>query len=118
MVANNDVTLQVSDVPAGQFGIFVVAAGAGANTPVNQGILCLSGPIGRYSDQMSGQIWQADGNGEASLAIDLQAVPTPNSLAATNPGDTWFFQAWHRDTPQVPGQPGSNFTAGLEITFN
>ena len=83
---------------------------------VNQGVLCLTGPVGRYS--MAGQIWQANGSGTAALAIDLTAIPTPNTFVGTTPGDTWFFQAWHRDLPLNPGQPGSNFTTGIEITFN
>ena len=115
MAADNNIRLRVDQVPALQFGIFVVSASAGSMTPVNQGILCLSGQTGRFSQ--GGQIWQADAMGSASLMIDLTMIPTPNAFVGTNAGDTWFFQAWHRDVPPMPGQAGSNFTTGVEITF-
>ena len=111
-VADNNVILRVSQVPAGEFGIFVVALAAGGTTTVNDGLLCLTGPTGRY-DQ-AGFIWQASPAGSASRAIDLTMVPTPNAFVNTNPGDTWFFQAWHRDVPSG----NSNFTTGVEINFN
>jgi hypothetical protein len=31
------------------------------------------------------------------------------------PGETWYFQAWHRDL--VGGTATTNFTDGLEVTF-
>lgn len=116
LVADNDVTLTISSAPPGQFGIFAVAAMGSAQATVNQGVLCLSGDVGRYNQP--GQIFLIDGAGGAAAAIDLTQVPTSSSFVATAPGDTWFFQAWHRDTPPAPGAPGSNFTAGVQVTFN
>jgi hypothetical protein len=54
--------------------------------------------------------------GEISLALDLSQQPTPTGLVQVQPGETWNFQAWFRDS--VGGQVTSNFTDGLEVTFN
>lgn len=109
-VVDNDVTLHCADLPPGQFGIFVVAQ-ATDSVVVNDGVLCLGGPIGRYNLD----VFQIDGGGEASLAIDLTMIPTPSAFVAAAPGDTWYFQAWHRDG--TPAMPSSNFTDGLQIDF-
>ncbi|MEL6430057.1 MAG: hypothetical protein AAFU73_23230 [Planctomycetota bacterium] len=113
LVANNDVELRVSSVPAGQFGIFVVSRTFGTPVPVGDGNLCLNGQIGRYQDLS--QIWQADPMGEAGLVIDLQTIPQPMSIETVMPGETWSWQAWHRDVN--PMGPTSNFTNGVSIPF-
>ena len=38
------------------------------------------------------------------------------ALVPVNPGETYFFQAWHRDVT-VLGQT-SNFTTGVQVGFN
>lgn len=111
--AANDLTLLASDLPPGQFGIFVVSREAIAFIPLNQGVLCLSGSIGRYVGP--GQVFQASATGEASLQVDLPSVPLPSVLGPVLPGDTLFFQAWHRD---VGPQPTTNFTGGFSVTLN
>ncbi|MEZ6015005.1 MAG: hypothetical protein R3F49_07830 [Planctomycetota bacterium] len=87
---------------------FVAAAGG------SQGNLCLGGSIGRFVG--SGQIMDSGVNGTFSLTVDLNAVPAPTltGTVAVQPGDTWNFQAWHRDTN--PG-PTSNFTDAVSVTF-
>lgn len=113
-VADNNLTLLASRLPAG-FGIFVVSRDQGfTSVPNSVGNLCLSGIIGRY--QMQSEIFQVNANGLGSLMLDLQEIPQANALVAVVPGDTWRFQAWHRDV--VAGTATSNFTAGLEIVFN
>ena len=81
--------------------------------PVGDGNLCLNGQIGRYQDLS--QIWQADPMGEAGLVIDLQTIPQPMSIETVMPGETWSWQAWHRDVN--PMGPTSNFTNGVAIPF-
>lgn len=110
-VAANDVTLTASNLPVAQFGLFVVSQTAVAPVSVGEGNLCLGGAIGRY--QGPGQILQADPMGEFSLAIDLTMIPEPSQLIAAQPGDTFRFQAWHRDFGA--GGNTSNFTAGVEL---
>ena len=112
-VAANDVTLTASNLPPGQFGIFVTSASSGfiPNPAGSNGNLCLTGSLGRFVSP--GQILGIDGAGEISLTIDLTSIPSGTGTIAVAAGDTRFFQAWHRDG--VGG--GSNFTNGLEITF-
>ena len=113
LAASNDVTLTGSGLPTGQFGIFVTSAVAGfvPNPAGSNGNLCLAGSLGRFVGP--GQILAIDGNGEINLTIDLASIPSGGGTIAVAAGDTRFFQAWHRDG--VGG--GSNFTNGLEITF-
>lgn len=113
LASNNDVTLNAASLPAGQFGIFVTSAVSGfvPNPNGSNGNLCLGGSIGRYVGP--GQIMQINGAGEMSLVLNLAATPSGAGTIAVMAGDTRFWQAWHRDG--VGG--GSNFTNGLEITF-
>ncbi|MEL6430510.1 MAG: hypothetical protein AAFR54_15110 [Planctomycetota bacterium] len=112
-VAANNVTLTASSLPPGQFGIFVTSVTQVPGSAVGEGLLCLGGQIGRY--QGLSQIFQADPNGDGSLAIDLTAIPTPSVLVMAMAGETRSFQAWHRDV-NMSG-PTSNFTEGIAITF-
>ncbi|MEC8513337.1 MAG: hypothetical protein VX015_14435 [Planctomycetota bacterium] len=110
IVANNNLTLQASGMPANQFGIFVVAASQN-QIPLSNGFLCITGTIGRYVGP--GQIRSTGTTGAFELPIDLQAIPQGGGTAATNPGQTWNFQAWFRDGVGA----GSDFTDGISITF-
>jgi hypothetical protein len=115
MVSLNDVTLEVSSLPASSFLYFLVSSTQGqVNNPGgSQGNLCLGGSIGRYVGP--GQILISDGAGAASLTIDLTSLPQPGGSVVVMPGQTWNFQAWHRDA--VGGVPTSNFTQGLSVMF-
>ena len=107
-------TLEASGLPNNQFGIFVTSTaqafvpGAGGTS---NGNLCLGGTIGRYT--LPHQILTTGSSGSFSFSIDLTAMPLGSSFVAAAPGDTWNFQAWHRDGVGL----GSNFTPGVEITF-
>ncbi|MEO1695871.1 MAG: hypothetical protein AAFU73_01160 [Planctomycetota bacterium] len=114
-LAANDIVLEARNGPPGQFGIFVVGRGGVGATTIDEGLLCISGQIGRY--QQFSQIRQFDPSGQFNLSIDLTAIPTPATLVSAQPGETWFFQAWHRDLQSVPPfAPTSNFTAGSSFT--
>lgn len=112
VVSANDLTLSAQSLPAGQFGIFITSF-ATDSVPVGDGVLCLGGSIGRFNQP--GQILQADAAGAFSLAVDLTMVPTPSQFIQVQPGDTLYFQAWHRDG--TPSMPGSNFTDGVQVDF-
>lgn len=111
----NDVVLTASNLPGNQFGIFVVGqiavfipnAGGTSN-----GNICVGGLVGRYNQ--AGQILSTGTTGSISLPINLGTIPQGNGTAPTMAGDTWFFQAWHRSDVGL----NSNFTDGLEISFN
>ncbi|QDV09193.1 hypothetical protein Poly30_47500 [Planctomycetes bacterium Poly30] len=116
MAASNDVTLTAADLPNSAFGFFITSTTQGfvANPAGSEGNLCLAGAIGRYVG--AGQIQNTGGAGSFSLALDLTQTPTPTGLVSIAAGETWNFQAWHRDANM--GTPVSNFTDGLSITFN
>ena len=113
-VLANDLTLFTSQLPPSSFGFFlasrtqglVVGAGGG------QGDLCLGGAIGRFVGP--GQIMNSGATGSFALDVDLTRMPQPSGNVAVQPGETWNFQAWHRDAnPTVT----SNFTDALSVMF-
>ena len=109
----NNVTLVASDMPVGEFGLFlngttqglVPGAGGGA------GNLCLGGAFGRYN--RSSQLFLTDSGGKARLSLNLAATPTPLGPTTVVAGQTWYFQAWFRDTPAST----TNFTSALSVDF-
>lgn len=114
VVSANDLTLVASDLPANQFGIFITSRTAGFTPGLggnSNGNLCLGGTIGRFVGP--GQILSTGTGGTFSLQIDLTALPEGAVSVAVAAGETWRFQAWHRDGVGV----GSNLTDGLAIDF-
>lgn len=113
-IAANDVTLRADDLPLDSFGYFINSQMRGfVAGPTTPGIVCLGSPIGRFVGP--GEVLNSGSTGSFSLAIDLNAIPQPNGALAVQPGDTWHFQAWHRDS--VGGSASWNFTDGLSVTF-
>ncbi|MEM1447610.1 MAG: VCBS repeat-containing protein [Planctomycetota bacterium] len=107
----NAVTLNAADLPLSTFGFFITSRTAGlTNMPGgSQGVLCLGGAIGRFQQQI-----QFTGvTGGFKVTIDLDALPAPNGSVTAAAGETWRFQAWHRDS--VGGMATSNFTDATEV---
>ncbi|MCP3915936.1 MAG: hypothetical protein GY711_10310 [bacterium] len=111
-VLGQDLTLIAEDLPAGEFGYFLVGANQGSfQPPGSQGILCLAcgfqgcGGLGRFNQ--AGFIIQGP---SGSIAVDITSLPT-SPPTAVQPGDTWNFQCWFRD------QGSSNFTDAVSILF-
>jgi hypothetical protein len=73
--------------------------------------LCVGAPTGRYRAQLA----NSGIFGLIPLVVDLNAVPQPNGNVVVQPGETWNFQLWYRDS--ALGFPTSNFTDGYTITF-
>jgi hypothetical protein len=115
VVANNNLTLTASSLPNNAFGYFLTSMTQGLvpQPGGSLGVLCLGGNIGRYVGP--GQIQNSGGTGAISLLLDLTQTPTPTGPVAVAVGQTWNFQAWHRDS--VGGAAVSNFTDGLQVTF-
>lgn len=105
--------LTASSLPLNTFGYFicsqtpVVLVGAGGSS----GTLCVGGSIGRFD--MPGQIMSTGSAGAFSLIVDLGALPQPTGTVSAAFGETWYFQAWHRDA--VGGSVTSNFTNSMAI---
>lgn len=114
-VAVNDLTLTASELPSDAFGFFITSQTQGfvMQPGTSVGNLCLSGNIGRYV--APGQVLNSGAQGSFSLVLDLTQTPQPSGLVSIAAGETWNFQAWHRDT--LPSGPTSNYTEGFEISF-
>lgn len=118
LVADNQLTLHASMLPADTFGFFLCSQATG-NTPFpggSEGILCLGGSIGRFNGLS--QILFSGSARSYSLPVDLLSMPQPSGPVAVQAGETWYFQSWFRDfdsTPQMNST--SNFTSSLAIQF-
>jgi hypothetical protein len=112
-VVANDVRLVATSLPHSAFGFFLASRTQGnvANPGGSQGNLCLGGAIGRYVGP--GQIKNTGPYGSFDLDIDLTSMPSPTGPVVAQPGQTWNFQAWHRDS--VNGVATSNFTDGVSL---
>ena len=111
--AVNDLMVSATSVPANSFGFFLASTTQGTLFPIpnSQGVLCLGGEIGR---SVGGGVLGSGPGGAFHAAVDLNAMPQPNGPVAVQPGETWHFQAWHRDVnPNVT----SNFTDAVFVTF-
>ena len=113
-IASNDVHLLATDLPLGQFGIFLTSQTPGmiAQPGISQGVLCLDQAIGRFNETQ--QIFATGEFGTGCLKVDLNQMPTPTTPVAVMAGQTWNFQAWHRDLN--PGST-SNFTEAVAVSF-
>ncbi len=111
-VGANDLTAIASQLPENSFGFFLTSRTTDSvpNAGGSLGTLCLGGSIGRFVDPL--QIQNAGALGAFSLALDLSSLPSPTGLVAAAVGETWHFQAWHRDVAQGPV---SNFTDAVQV---
>lgn len=114
-VALNDLTLTVDGLPANAFGFFLLSQSQAfiPSPGTSMGNLCVGGSIGRFVGP--GQIQNSGAGGSFSLLIDLTQIPQPTGFVSAQPGDTWNFTAWYRDS--LGGSSTSNFADGLTITF-
>ncbi len=111
VATDNDLTLTVTQLPVGQFGIFVTSLEENLilNPGGSDGHLCIASfGIGRYGSD----VLQADAAGAVELGIDLSAVPLPTGTQIVMAGDTRYWQFWFRDGGS------SNFSDAIAIDFN
>lgn len=114
--AFNDLVLEATLLPLNATCFFLTSASQGfvANAGASAGNLCLGGAIGRYVGP--GQVKNTGSAGQASLRLDLGQHPTATGLVSVSAGQTWNFQAWHRDTTSG-GVLTSNFTDAATVVF-
>ena len=108
-------SLTCESLPANVLGYFLVSGAFGSvdMPPGSQGLLCLGGTIGRFIGP--GQAQSSGPGGRFSIQVDVNQIPQPPGFAVIQPGSTWNFQAWHRDS--VGGSATSNFTQAVAVTF-
>lgn len=108
-VANADMGLQVTGLPADTFGMLIMSRSQ-AFVPGfggSQGDLCLGEPCYRYFDSVTG----SGPAGEITVFPDFDALPQAQSFVEL---ETWNFQLWYRDSN--PGAT-SNASGALAVTF-
>jgi len=114
-VTDNHTRLVARRTPIGQFGFFLTSCDPGSTAIANsEGILCLGGFIGRLVGP--GQILNSGFDGRFALDADLTSMPVQFGSGVVQPGDTWRFQAWHRDVDAI-GNATSNLTDAVAVTF-
>ncbi|MCB9908363.1 MAG: hypothetical protein H6830_11645 [Planctomycetes bacterium] len=113
VAADNNFTLVSTNLPDGEFMYFIGSYGQDqVNNPGgSEGNLCVGGglAIARFLPTLG-----AIAGGMHSGMIDLTNIPlNTGSVEMILAGDTFNFQGWHRET----STGSSNFTPGLEVTF-
>lgn len=112
-IVEADLQLAAADLPPGVLGIFITGtATISAPLASSVGILCVGGSLGRFVGP--GQVVQADPAGRFGISIDLGQLPGPGVFSSVAPGETRYFQAWHRDV--VGSQATSNLTDAVAVT--
>ncbi|MEM1448807.1 MAG: hypothetical protein AAGI22_06820 [Planctomycetota bacterium] len=111
--AGQSILLRCNDLPVSSFGYFLCSLQSGfvANPSGSAGNLCLQGAVGRFN--RPGEIGNSGPEGTLFLSVDTTDIPTPTGSVAVLAGETWHFQAWFRDLG-----PTSNFSNGIEVTFD
>ncbi len=110
---DNQFTVDLLELPAQSRGylLFSTSTGTPIQPPGSDGLLCLSGGIGR----LQSGLFQAPDSGQARVEVDLTAIPQPTGSVPAMAGETWFTQAWFRDS--IQGTATSNFTSAASVTF-
>ena len=110
--SNNVIELTASGIPAASFGLFLASQGVGSVACTGNciGFLCLDpADVGRIGPAMN-----AGSDLSFERLLDLTSIPT-NPMASAMAGQSWYFQAWYRDT--MSGSPVSRFTDSAGIVF-
>ncbi|MEM9799804.1 MAG: hypothetical protein AAGA20_05715 [Planctomycetota bacterium] len=112
-VAKNELAIVAHGLPlsASGYALASLSPSAPVEPPGSVGELCLGGAIGRYA----GSVFFTGLLGAGATTIDLNALPQPTGSVVGIPGQTWFFQAWYRDS--IGGTPTSNFTDAIGVTL-
>lgn len=110
LAADVPVRLDATSLPPFTFGFFIVSRSEGSFLPAGgQGTICLGGNIGR----LVASIASTGASGSLGFDLDLATLPLP-APADVMPGDTLYFQAWHRDHNPATT---SNLTHSVGVTF-
>ena len=114
-VADNDLTLHMTDLPTSQFCLFIAARVPGyvQNPGGAQGNLCIGSPIARFSAAAGYSLPNSGATGTVSQQINLGSIPLTPAVPVL-PGETWCFQGWYRDNNPTPT---SNFSDAIFMVF-
>jgi len=112
LISDNNFTLTASQMPAFEFGYFLMASSQGfiPNVGGSAGNLCLGSPFYRFNKPPKGTILSSGSSGTFSFTPNLLNLPQGVVFQV---GETWNFQAWFRDGAGNT----SNFTDGIAVMF-
>ena len=113
--AADDVVLYADGLPPGQTTLFLNSRTLGSTPMVGGGLgtLCLGGSINRYV--RPGELSTSSDLGVAWLPLTLSSTPDGATTSPVLAGETWYYQAWHRDV--VGGVQTSNLTGAVAVTY-
>lgn len=113
-VSSNNLQLGARDLPANQFGYFIVSTdpGTGTTPPSSQGNLCIGGSVGRHN--RIGEVLFSGAAGAVLMDVDLTNIPQPTGPVSVMPGESWHWQYWYRDNN--PSNT-SNFSDAYRVGF-
>ncbi len=107
VVAENDLELITSDMPANTFGLYFFGPNR-IQAPFGNGRRCVGGATQRLQGPQ-----QSDASGVLARVVDLSAAPAAGILV---PGAVQSFQLWFRDT--MAGGARFNLSDSIEISFD
>lgn len=107
----NPMQLRAEGMPQNALGIFIASLqdGWGPNAGGGQGTICIGGSIGRFG------VFNTSSTGRSQVTVFPGAIAQPTGTVSASSGQTWHFQAWHRDA--VGGTATSNFTNAVAVTY-
>lgn len=111
-IADDDLVMSVSGLPASQFGIVFMGDAEVPGVFLADGLRCVGGNLFRFPVATTGAL------GEFDLGPGIVGHASNNFPAhgQIQPGQTWYFQAWYRDGGSTCGN-GSNLSNGLAVSF-
>jgi len=103
-------TLRATRLPLQAFGYFLTSRTPGLVPQAggSAGTLCLGGAVGRFDRQ----VLSSGSSSAFALEPSFAAFPQPTGLVTVHAGETWRFQAWHRDVLNR-----TNLTDGVSVLF-
>ncbi len=108
---DDDFTVRVFGAKPNQFGIFFYGPGQ-AQTPLGDGFLCVAGGgsgIFRLQPAVQSGFF-----GESERRVEFTQAPVLIGPGQIEPGSTWNFQFWYRDTGSASGL---NLSDALAVPF-
>ena len=111
-IGAGELALTVQGTPPGANGIFFSGPGP-LDIPFADGRLCVAG--GATGLIRLPGVLSTDQNGAGTRPLDLDSPPLLDEAWGVEPGETWFFQFWFRDTASTGA--GENLSDALAITF-
>lgn len=113
--SGDDVVLYADRLPAFQTVLFLNSREPGSMPMVGggAGTLCLGGSVNRYLGP--GEVSFSTPLGEAWLRLSLPNSPDGAIVSPVLAGETWYYQAWHRDV--VGGAQTTNLTGAVAVTY-